>query len=154
MINLLAAFLTTGLDTLLAYGALSGAVLAFIARFDPRIPGWLSATATTALLCVSVWYLSALHHDREADLAQLKADYNALTRVAAVHKVISQQASESLLDRLRQVGVLEEKVRDYELELQRGRVAACPSDPAYLERMLLVLDVFPPKLLFEKSPLS
>ena len=135
MIDLISSFISTGIETLLAYGALAGAVLAFAARFEPRTPKWLSTHATTALLCVSVWHFSALHHDREADIAQLKADYNALTRVAAAHKVISQQANKSLLDRLQQVGALEAKVRDYELELQKGRVAACPSDPAYLRRM-------------------
>ncbi len=135
MISLLAAFITTGIDSLLAYGALAGAVLAFAARLEPRTPKWLSTYTTTALLCVSAWYFSALHHDREADIAQLRADYKALTRITAAHKVISQQANDSLLDRLRQVGALEEKVRDYEFELQRGRIATCPSDPAYLERM-------------------
>jgi hypothetical protein len=135
MINLIAAFVSTGIETLLAYGALVGALLAFIARFEPRTPNWFSSLITTALLCVSVWFFSALHHDREAEVAQLKADNNALTRVATAHKIISEQASKSLLDRVQQLSSVEEKVRDYELELERGKISACPPDPAYLSRM-------------------
>ncbi|KZL17270.1 hypothetical protein [Pseudovibrio sp. WM33] len=136
MIDLISSFISTGIETLLAYGALVGAVLAFVARFEPRTPNWLSTLATTALLCVSVWFFSALHHDREAEVAQLKADNSALTRVAAAHKVISEQASKNnLLDRIQQLSSVEEKVRDYELELERGKIAACPPDPAYLSRM-------------------
>ncbi|MGH0004063.1 hypothetical protein ACQU0X_28665 [Pseudovibrio ascidiaceicola] len=135
MIALIASFISVGIDTLLAYGALVGAVLAFLARFDPRTPSWLSSLTTTALLCVSVWFFSALHNDREAEVAQLKADNSALRRVATAHQVISEQASEGLLDRIQQLSSLEKKVRDYELELERGKIAACPPDPAYLSRM-------------------
>ncbi|KZK97955.1 MULTISPECIES: hypothetical protein [unclassified Pseudovibrio] len=135
MIDLISSFISTGIEALLAYGALVGAVVAFVARFEPRTPNWLSTLATTALLCVSVWFFSTLHHDRQAEVAQLKADNNALTRVATAHKIISKQASEKLLDRIQQISTLEEKVRDYELELERGKITACPSDPAYLSRM-------------------
>ncbi len=135
MINLISSFITVGMNALLAYGGLAGAVLAFVARYDPRVPNWLSTLTVTSLLSVSVWHLSALHHDREAEVAQLKANYNALSRITAAHKAISEQANESLLERIQQLGTLEEKVRDYELELERGKVAACPADPAYLSRM-------------------
>lgn len=135
MMSLIASFISVGFETLLAYGALVGAVLAFVARFEPRTPNWLSTLATTALLCFSVWFFSALHHDREDAVVQLKARYDALLRISVAHEIISKQANETLLERIQQIETLEEKVRDYELELERGKVSACPSDPAYLRRM-------------------
>ncbi|KZK96347.1 hypothetical protein PsAD5_02534 [Pseudovibrio sp. Ad5] len=135
MIGLIASFISVGVVTLIAYGALAGAALAFLARFDPRTPDWLSTLVAVSSLCVSVWHFSALHYDQEAEVVQLRADYKALTRLTAAHKIIAEQANASLLERIQQMRELEEKVRDYELELARGTIAACPSDPAYLNWM-------------------
>ncbi|WP_057465674.1 hypothetical protein [Pseudovibrio sp. POLY-S9] len=135
MIGLIGSFISVGVVVLIAYGALAGAALAFLARFDPRTPDWVSTLVAVSLLCVSIWHFSALHHDREAEVAQLRADFKALTRITAAHKIIAEQANASLLERIQQMRGLEEKVRDYELELARGSAAACPSDPAYLNRM-------------------
>ncbi|SDR01763.1 hypothetical protein [Pseudovibrio sp. Tun.PSC04-5.I4] len=126
-----------GLSTykIIAVLALGGAVLAFAVRIDPRIPKALSTLVCVALLCVSVWFSSAYHYDKQAELGRLNADLQALNRIAAAHERVSTQANAALLKRIEQVGDLQKQVTEYEVELERGGVSACPADDAYLKRM-------------------
>ncbi|SDR00168.1 hypothetical protein [Pseudovibrio sp. Tun.PSC04-5.I4] len=126
-----------GLSTykIIAVLALAGAALAYTARIDPRIPKVLSTLACVALLCVSVWFSSAYHYDKQAELGRLNADLQALSRIAAAHERVSTHANAALLQRIKQVGTLQQQVTEYEVELEKGGVSACPADDAYLKRM-------------------
>ncbi|KZL17706.1 hypothetical protein PsAD2_03043 [Pseudovibrio axinellae] len=135
MIGFILSTIGVGLHTLVAYLALAGAALAFAARLDPRIPKALSTLVSVLLLCVSVWSFSALHYARYEEVADLKARVAALDRIAQVHKRIAQKTNADLLERIVQVGSLQQQVADYEIELEKGSISACPADPAYIERM-------------------
>ncbi|KZK97251.1 hypothetical protein PsAD5_02340 [Pseudovibrio sp. Ad5] len=124
-----------GLHTLLAYLMLTGAVLAFFARLDARIPKSLSMLVSVLFLCVSVWFFSALHYERSEEVKDLKAQIAGQERIAQAQKRIAQKTNADLRERIVQVGTLQEQVADYEIELEKGGVSACPSDPAYLRRM-------------------
>ncbi|WP_310619696.1 hypothetical protein [Flexibacterium corallicola] len=124
-----------GVFNLIAYAALMLAVVAYFARLDPRIPKSLSSVIAIFALCVSVWFFSAVYYDRKDELINLKAQVEAQQQLAAARELISKQANTELLERVEQVVTLQEQVNSYELELENGGVSACPTDPAYIERM-------------------
>ncbi|MBO6759256.1 MAG: hypothetical protein JJ902_23235 [Roseibium sp.] len=131
-----------GFDVVVAYGGAAGAVLVFLARFHPAVPGWASTAAVIALTAVSSWFFSARHHDRQADIDQLQKDNQRLSAVIQ-EQARQREAAERLAarmataarDRMMEADTLRRQVDDYETALAAGTVAACPGDAAYERRM-------------------
>ncbi|MEI2386019.1 hypothetical protein [Breoghania sp. JC706] len=124
-----------GLTTLLAWGGLVLAAAAFVARADPRVPGWASSIAATALLCVAIWNFSALHHDRADDLRRLRETIAEQARQREAAEEIAARAQEAARTRANEAETLRGQIDDYERALATGDVAACPDDPDYRRRM-------------------
>lgn len=124
-----------GLVMLLANGGLAGAVVAFLARFDPRVPAWLSSSLSAALLCVSVWHFSALHHDRQVEVDRLQAEIVSMAKQAAEWRKVARHQQELAAARLENNAQLQEQIDDYDDALATGAVGACDADDDYLRRM-------------------
>ncbi|MBS8259713.1 hypothetical protein DYI23_05730 [Roseibium polysiphoniae] len=124
-----------GLAVFLAYGGLAGATIAFASRLDPRTPKRLSSVLSVALLCVSVWNFSALHHDRQAEVDRLQAVIVSMAKQAAEWRKVARHQQELAAARLENNALLQEQIDDYDVALATGAVGACDADDEYLRRM-------------------
>ncbi|MEP4031210.1 hypothetical protein [Roseibium polysiphoniae] len=125
----------SGLAVLLAYGGLAGATVAFAARLDPRMSKMLSSVVSVALLCVSVWNFSAIHHDRRVEVDRLQGVVAAMAKQAAEWRKEAKHQQELAAERLENNAQLQGQIDDYDDALATGTVGACDTDDEYLRRM-------------------
>ncbi|MEP0236214.1 hypothetical protein [Roseibium sp.] len=124
-----------GLTVLLAYGGLAGATVVFASRLDPRMPKTLSTVVSVALLCVSVWNFSAIHHDRRVEVDRLQGVVAAMAKQAAEWRKEAKHQQELAAERLENNAQLQGQIDDYDDALATGTVGACDTDDEYLRRM-------------------
>ncbi|MEJ8474436.1 hypothetical protein [Roseibium algae] len=135
MIEALVLLVGMGVTTLLAYGGLVAAVVFFLARWRPEVPRFLSEALVAVALVVSAWHFSALHHDREQDLRQMRQEAAELSRRALAYKRAMQSAQADALARSKQMQSLQEMQDEYTDALAAGAAVACPADADYIARM-------------------
>lgn len=139
MIGWFMDLVSTGLATLVAYGGLALAVLAWGVRFHPAVRWPLTEGVILVFggaLFLSAWNLSALHHDRQVEVDRLHAVVAEQARQRELAIRVAKQAQDQARHRAADLADLQETIDDYESALAAGTASACPADPDYASRML------------------
>ncbi len=154
MFSSIADWMETTVTMVVAYGAAGGGGLSFLSsvmaplvvRLVPAVPPalvpvtttvvrWLLVLLTVGCTWASSWSFSAIKHDREDEIARLKAVAAEQARQREAYERIATHAQERAMDREAESRSLQEKVDEYEKSLETGEAKRCADDPAYRSRM-------------------